>query len=150
MMIECSYTSDGSGKILSNLFPHDFRLDGIECASMEGFLQSLKFHSDDTADHARTLAEMEAYRFGQSGNNWKIDQTLYWNGKSYPRLSAEYHNLLTRAYDALMRNPDFCLTLVSTGNDLLIHTRGKHDPRDTTLTQWEYLYQLYRLRSSAQ
>lgn len=49
-----------------------------------------------------------------------------------------------------MRNHSFFLTLVATGNDPLVHSRGKHDPRDTTLTQWEYLYQLYRLRSSAQ
>lgn len=149
-MVECDYRSEGAGKILSNLFPHDFRLDGIECASMEGFLQSLKFTSDDAADYVRSLAEMEAYRFGQSGNGWKVDQVLHWNGRDYPRLSAEYHDLLTRAYDALMRNPDFCLTLVATGNATLVHSRGKHDPRDTTLTQWEYLYQLYRLRSSAQ
>lgn len=38
----------GSGKgypssALSNFSPHPFVLDGVEIASMEGFLQSLKF-----------------------------------------------------------------------------------------------------------
>lgn len=28
---------------LSNFAPHSFVIDGVECASMEGFLQSLKF-----------------------------------------------------------------------------------------------------------
>ena len=28
---------------LSNFHPHQFTIDGVECASMEGFLQSLKF-----------------------------------------------------------------------------------------------------------
>ena len=28
---------------LSNFAPHPFVIDGVECASMEGFLQSLKF-----------------------------------------------------------------------------------------------------------
>ena len=28
---------------LSNFHPHQFTIDDIECASMEGFLQSLKF-----------------------------------------------------------------------------------------------------------
>ena len=28
--------------VLSNLHPNAFEIDGIECASMEGFLQSLK------------------------------------------------------------------------------------------------------------
>ena len=30
---------------LSNFAPHEFELDGVKCASMEGFLQSLKFKS---------------------------------------------------------------------------------------------------------
>jgi hypothetical protein len=29
-------------RALSNLAPHGFEIDGIVCASMEGFLQSLK------------------------------------------------------------------------------------------------------------
>lgn len=42
----------GSGKgypssALSNFAPHPFVIDGIECNSMEGFLQSLKFESPE-------------------------------------------------------------------------------------------------------
>ena len=32
---------------LSNFHPHAFTIDGITCASMEGFLQSLKFENPD-------------------------------------------------------------------------------------------------------
>lgn len=32
---------------LSNFAPHPFVIDGIECNSMEGFLQSLKFENQD-------------------------------------------------------------------------------------------------------
>ena len=32
---------------LSNFVPHPFTIDGIECNSMEGFLQSLKFENPD-------------------------------------------------------------------------------------------------------
>lgn len=32
---------------LSNFSPHPFVIDGVECNSMEGFLQSLKFQSVD-------------------------------------------------------------------------------------------------------
>jgi predicted NAD-dependent protein-ADP-ribosyltransferase YbiA (DUF1768 family) len=32
---------------LSNFAPHSFVIDGVECASMEGFLQSLKFSSPE-------------------------------------------------------------------------------------------------------
>jgi predicted NAD-dependent protein-ADP-ribosyltransferase YbiA (DUF1768 family) len=42
----------GSGKsyplnALSNFAPHPFRVDGVECNSMEGFLQSLKFKNPE-------------------------------------------------------------------------------------------------------
>jgi hypothetical protein len=33
---------------LSNFAPHPFVLDGVEIASMEGFLQSLKFGNPDS------------------------------------------------------------------------------------------------------
>lgn len=32
---------------LSNFAPHPFILDGVEIASMEGFLQSLKFKNEE-------------------------------------------------------------------------------------------------------
>ena len=32
---------------LSNFSPHPFVLDGVHCASMEGFLQSIKFKSPE-------------------------------------------------------------------------------------------------------
>lgn len=35
-------TNPYPSNVLSNLYPHAFELDGIFCASMEGFLQSLK------------------------------------------------------------------------------------------------------------
>lgn len=37
----CGYPASA----LSNFAPHPFVLDGVYCASMEGFLQSLKFNS---------------------------------------------------------------------------------------------------------
>lgn len=39
----CGYPASS----LSNFAPHPFVIDGVECASMEGFLQSLKFASPD-------------------------------------------------------------------------------------------------------
>ena len=40
---------------LSNFHPHAFTIDGIACASMEGFLQSLKFESPDMQAQVCTL-----------------------------------------------------------------------------------------------
>lgn len=40
---------------LSNFSPHGFVVDGVECASMEGFLQSLKFQDPEMQKHVCTL-----------------------------------------------------------------------------------------------
>lgn len=42
--------SSGAGypaSSLSNFAPHEFEIDDIKCASMEGFLQSLKFQNPE-------------------------------------------------------------------------------------------------------
>ena len=39
---------------LSNFAPHGFIIDGVECASMEGFLQSLKLDSDSCSSFCST------------------------------------------------------------------------------------------------
>ena len=38
---------------LSNFAPHLFILDGVECCSMEGFLQSLKFKNPEVQKPVR-------------------------------------------------------------------------------------------------
>lgn len=45
---------------LSNFAPHKFIYDGVECASMEGFLQSLKFSSPEMQAHVCTLVGKSA------------------------------------------------------------------------------------------
>lgn len=149
MIIECDSKSEHPlGKVLSNLTKHSFVLDNLKCASMEGFLQSLKFMDKAKAEEVRGMYGYTAFKTGQGGNLWKEGQRLFWNGKSYQRLSSSYHDLLDRAYDALFdQNLDYQAALAETGNATLVHTRGKHDPQDSVLTHWEYIYQLYRLRA---
>lgn len=45
---------------LSNFHPHTFTIDGINCASMEGFLQSLKFENPDMQAQVCTLVGKKA------------------------------------------------------------------------------------------
>lgn len=45
---------------LSNFSPHGFVVDGVECASMEGFLQSLKFQDPEMQKHVCTLVGKKA------------------------------------------------------------------------------------------
>jgi hypothetical protein len=146
--IELGWKQEGVGKALSNLWPYPFVLDAVECGSMEGFLQSLKLSDPMRKADVARLSGFPAYKTGQEGNGWKADQLLHWNGSSYERLGVYHHALLDRAYDAcLEQNPGFAEALQQTGCRPFSHAIGKHDPRDTTLTAWEYLYSMYRLRS---
>jgi hypothetical protein len=150
-VIDASFRGTGLAKSLSNLMPYGFWLDDVSCGAIEGFLQSLKWQNRDEQREIAKLHGVEAWRTGQGGNTWKDTQTLYWNGAAYPRQSKKYHGLLDRAYDACFeQNIDFQAALGATGNAVLIHSRGKHNPCNTTLTEWEYVYQLYRLRARVQ
>lgn len=54
---------------LSNFSPHGFVVDGVECASMEGFLQSLKFQDPEMQKHVCTLVGKAAKFKGKKKKN---------------------------------------------------------------------------------
>lgn len=134
---------------LSNFAPHAFVLDEVQCASMEGFLQSLKFSNPDMQVEVCKLVGITAKRRG-SKKNWKITQTLYWRGKPYKRDSEDYQKLLDRAYYALSQNASFQRALLATGNSSLTHSIGKNKINETVLTVQEFTSRLYKLRNELQ
>ena len=141
--------SSGSGypaANLSNFSPHPFVLDGVECASMEGFLQALKYSNEDMQVHVCTLVGKQA-KFKGKKKKWFRTQTLYWKGVEYKRDSQEYQDLLDRAYAALAQNTKFQKALLATGNSKLSHSMGKNKISETVLTEREFVGRLTRLRS---
>jgi predicted NAD-dependent protein-ADP-ribosyltransferase YbiA (DUF1768 family) len=133
------------GDALSNFAPHPFVIDGIECASMEGFLQSLKFSNPDMQKEVCKLVG-KAAKFKGKPKKWYRTQTLYWMGKEYKRDSEEYQKLLDRAYDALSQNTGFQRALLATGNATLTHSIGKNKQSETVLTVKEFVSRLYKIR----
>lgn len=131
---------------LSNFAPHPFVIDGVECASMEGFLQSLKFSSKEMQEHVCTLVGKKA-KFKGKKKAWWRTQTLYWRGVAIKRNSDEYQELLDRAFDALAKNEKFQNALLATGDARLSHRMGKSKESETVLTQTEFCSRLVRLRS---
>jgi len=147
-IIECTFRSDASGRKLSNLYPYKFDLDGFHCASMEGFLQSLKTDTPGFNAALRDMSGIKAWKEGQAfTTKWQKTQTLWWQHKPYNRQSPGYQNLIKRAYDALALNEEFAKNLMLTGDDELAHSIGNNDSALTVLTQAEFLYNLYRVRS---
>lgn len=149
-MIDIKSKGEYPADALSNFAEYDFEVDSVKCASMEGFLQSLKFRSVKKQHEICQLVGKEAkFSAGRFRNCfWRFTQTLYWNGKKYKRSSEEYQILITKAYDCLYENKKFREILLSTGNETLCHSLGKHDAKDTVLTEQEFIGQLDRLRFS--
>ena len=137
------------GDALSNFAPHPFVIDGVECASMEGFLQSLKFSNPDMQREVCKLVG-KAAKFKGKPKKWYRTQTLYWQGKEYKRDSEEYQELLDRAYNELGKNTGFQRALLATGNATLTHSIGKNKQSETVLTVKEFISRLYRLRAELQ
>ena len=142
----------GSGypaSALSNFSPYAFTVDGIECASMEGFLQSLKYSNPDMQIHVCTLVGKKA-KFKGKKKKWYRDQTLYWKGEPIPRKSDEYQVLLDSAFSALAKNKKFQKALLASGQASLTHSMGKRDPSKTVLTTNEFCSRLTRIRRQLQ
>lgn len=144
----------GSGKdypsnALSNFAPHPFVIDGVECNSMEGFLQSLKFKEPEMQKEVCKLVG-KAAKFKGKKKKWWQDQTLYWQGVAYKRESQEYQDLLDRAYAALAENEGFKKALLASGNAVLTHTIGKRKETETILTAREFCSRLTSLRNYLQ
>ena len=130
---------------LSNFAPHPFEIDGVQCASMEGWLQSLKTKNPDMQKHLCSLVGLGAKRMGRKKAWWR-HQVLYWQGVEYKRDSEEYQQLLDRAYEALALNEGFRRALLSTGDAVLKHSMGRTNQKETVLTQSEFCGRLMRLR----
>lgn len=139
--------SNGSypSNALSNFAAHEFYIDGVRCASMEGFLQSLKFSNPDMQVHICSLIGIAAKRAG-SEKDWKKHQTLYWRGQKIGRRSKEYQDLLDRAYLALFQNEGFRNALRAAGNATFTHSVGKRKEGETVLTIREFCHRLNWLR----
>ena len=132
---------------LSNFAPHPFEIDGVQCNSMEGFLQSLKFESIDMQKYVCTLVGKTA-KFKGKKKKWWQSQTLYWQGHPYKRDSDEYQNLLNKAYNALSTNSGFMNALKATNNANLTHSIGKNKTSETVLTSSEFCKRLMYLRDN--
>lgn len=131
---------------LSNFAPHKFTFRGVECASMEGLLQSFKFKNPEMQKEVCKLIGRQAKAKG-SNKDWKTSQTLWWNGNPIKRDSQEYQDLLDDAYDSMSRDSEsFRKALLASQNAVLKHSIGKSKKNDTILTVSEFCSRLMKIR----
>jgi predicted NAD-dependent protein-ADP-ribosyltransferase YbiA (DUF1768 family) len=132
---------------LSNFKPRTFTVRGIECASMEGFVQALKFKGIEMQKHICTLTGRKAKSSGAK-KNWHTSQTLWWQGKPIKRDSDEYQQLLDEAFNALFdQNEGARKALLASGDAVLKHSVGKTKIQDTVLTEREFCSRLTKKRA---
>ena len=130
---------------LSNFVPHPFEINGVQCNSFEGFLQSLKFKSPEMQVEVCKLVGYTAKKKGRN-KNWQRTQTLYWKGKEIKRDSQEYQDLLDKAYTQLYKNTKFKRALEATGDANLTHSIGRNNSKETVLTKAKFCSRLMKLR----
>lgn len=134
------------GRNLSNFFPHPFTFRGMEVASMEGFLQGLKFKSPEMQREVFKLVGFAAKKKG-SQKNWQQSQTLWYQGHPIPRRSQIYQDLLDEAYDAMYeQNAAFRKALEDTHDATLTHSIGRTKESETVLNIQEFISRLNKLR----
>lgn len=133
---------------LSNFSPHAFVFQGVECASMEGFLQSLKFDKEHIQVEVCKLVGFAAKARGKPRNKaWQTKQTLWWKGVPYGRGSEAYENLLVHAYSAMWEQSDsFRRAIAAAGDAIFTHSIGNRDETKTVLTEREFVRMLNFVR----
>ena len=140
-------TGEYPADVLSNLCSNRFRLDGIECQSMEGFLQSLKYEDTGRQRQICSMKGRNAKR--QSTTTWQTDQIVWWRGVAIDRQSQAYQDLLRRAYQAMFdQNDRFRAALMASRGKRLYHSQGNADRFRTILTQDEFCSILMEIRDT--
>ncbi len=127
--INISYHQDNvlEGRILSNLAPTPFILDGKEYASIEGFWQGLYFPEDSTE------REDLSHMFGRKAKVKGLEkpeglEDITYQGDKIVIGSLAHQALMRQALEAKIdQNEDVKVALLSTGNKTLTHILKRPD-----------------------
>lgn len=134
-------------KVLSNLFPYEFVFKGHLVQSVESIFQSLKFKSKKSQKEVLKLSGLNANRIKASAEyDWTKNQTIFFFGKAMKRESKEYQDFVDEIYVSLLQNPLFVDALKNVGKKHIIHSIGEMDKTKTTLSRYEFEYELNALK----
>lgn len=144
-ILNIRFKNGGLSSKLSNLYPHQFEIDGHMMESYEGFIQSLRTNNIIEQKKLWKMSGFDAWKYAQQFD-WTIEQKLYWGGKVYDRHSNEYTELIKYSYDCLFTNDNFKNALKESIGYELDHSIGGTNPYKTIMTKKEFLDNLNRLR----
>ena len=133
-------------KMLSNLFPYEFKFKGKKLSSMEGFFQGIKFVDKKVQNYVLKYTGIQAvYTKYASDYDWRETGYIYWQGKKINRFSKEYELLIDELYISAIQNPLYRLALLKSSKPL-IHSIGNNDKKESTFTRYEFEFEINCLR----
>lgn len=151
---QCINVSSGSvdkaAKRLSNFSKDRFVIDGMEMASVEGFVQGIKFPELPKEDTRREitfrLSGFEAKRVGNEAVEFGYE-FVWWRGKAIKYGSTSHYELNERAIRAKFeQNPEAMDALLSTKGKKITHELGGVESRTTCLPKAVFCDILTRIR----
>lgn len=146
-------TAEGAVALLSNFAHTPFTLDGVPCASVEGFIQGLKCESPEKQLRICARHGYEAKRAGTRKRNQKVRrlQTVWWRGEPIEFRSEAYYQLVLRAIrQKFASNEAASAALSGTGSAQLVHETGKPEKPGTSLPAQRFVEMLTEIRLELQ
>lgn len=133
-------------KLLSNLFPYDFKFKGKKLSSIECFFQGIKFKDIKLQRKLFRYSGKEAlYLKEASSYDWKENGYVYFDGKKIKRDSKEYDDLVIELYVSAIQNK-FYRNVIKKCKLPIVHAIGETDKAKTVFTRYEFEYMLNALR----
>jgi len=125
-----STSDDWRGVALSNFMLSPFVLDGILLASIEGFIQGIKFpEGDPRREQAFVSSGWDAKRLGEAADR----SGAYWKGERIAYGSDAHHRLIEKAIRArIAQNQGLARVMESTRGQVLTHSTGSEPEPPTT------------------
>jgi len=143
-----STSQDWRGVALSNFPLSPFTLDGVLFASIEGFIQGIKFpQGDPRRERAFVLYGWDAKSLGAEADR----SGAYWQGERLTYGSTQHHALIERAIRArVAQNAGLAQVLLSTAGFRLVHDTGEVESPTTSLPAEVFCRILERMRQELQ
>ena len=125
-------------KLLSNLYPYEFKFKGKKVSSIEGVFQGIKFKDKKEQTLVLRYSRLDANNIkGSNLLDWKKEGKLYWQGKEIDRFKEEYQRFLEELYISAIQNPLYRNVLINT-NKYILHSMGVINKEDTVFTRYEF------------
>lgn len=135
---------DMAAALCSNFPRMPFVVDDVELASLEGFVQGIKFPvGDERREKAFGLSGRQAKRIGRKAERIFV----WWQGMEIPYGSPAHHALIERALRAKFGQlPEAMQALLATEGTELVHDLGHAESSHTSLPSAVFCAILTRIR----